>query len=1116
MSRNLLPTFRRHPNPANIPQGTVGRWSKISSPSDLAKLDFGATERDDVRTNVQSIPSPWARMVLFRSAFETDLHPARTLVEQELLDAFELMWSARSIVGLSTKWLRINIDDLRESAASVGSERVDNFVDALISLRPRGMSEDRNTAFAFDSIFLLLVNDVPVLGTSPLTGFFTAKDAASAAAIGFFQFAQTGKVRRLKDRSKAFQRYIAKVILPQLNASMSAAGSDVQWAVIKNTLKPWLEKEVRDASTEEGGAQWEAAAEQLKLERDEVRGGLQLYRKREGTQGIESKWLLRPGLQHGLAPIVLIPDQFDGELYEGAAGIRLPANLKTLSRDILPVVQVAHPWISPDADWFTDTILLLEQPLNDANVWGYRNFVSNYRGDDSRLKRQQFALPLTRKFFEYFAPSAVDDMIRITVTDRGALEVQLHFNVGSSDSPRAVTVRKVYDPGSIFQTSGPSLAMWPSFDDDSWKDYTLFRHDANVNGGRVLELRASTRGAEVSAQQQSRSDHSRVYHYGEKPEVFEVFSVINGTGARAESCGVVLPKLKTTNNNIAGSWNIGIDFGTSNTVVSILRSGADAPHIFESKDLLLSLTDISSEAQFQRNAYYFPERIEGAPFGTAVVFSNGMPDFAIANNPVALRVNIPFSGHVEDDRDNRVQGDLKWSTDVQSSFLTQSFLRHVAVTVLAQARSNGIAASSLTFTCAYPRAFSPTQQNQLRKMWEFVLDSLKQQGTGLAQLGAPKFLDESKAVLHYFFNARQGIATRQPTVVIDIGGGTSDIAIYGGGKALAVDSAILGGRNLTGRSQGAAAAEQLANPFVRSLASWAESQGFDREGPAFTAVSKYLSDGQDHIAFSYLISSTWFVQNGHRFTGTEAFYRFQVSVLYFFASLFHYAGLSLRALGGGSAEGSSVPHAVLLAGNGSKYLHWLTDLVDDHSQNIFRSALGRILVRAMGLTTNMLPSVELSDHPKLEVALGLSAKRNTNLDESAVVESSLVGEHISHGGTAGHRGVLDRVGNDVLIRESEIHQLSWLGDGMEIERFHASLVQELPLLQAYGKQWRKNSDAMTSFLKTCTADTVRNITTAKLSFVSGVDHEYRGSLLLLEMVAVLERMAAENFKKVTS
>ena len=92
MSRNLLPRLRSAPTPANIPEGAVGQWSEIQGPEELVKIDYEDPAGEELRTRIQSIPSPWARMLLFRAALEDPGHPARSLVENEILDAFEFVW----------------------------------------------------------------------------------------------------------------------------------------------------------------------------------------------------------------------------------------------------------------------------------------------------------------------------------------------------------------------------------------------------------------------------------------------------------------------------------------------------------------------------------------------------------------------------------------------------------------------------------------------------------------------------------------------------------------------------------------------------------------------------------------------------------------------------------------------------------------------------------------------------------------------------------------------------------------------------------------------------------------------------------------------------------------
>src|SRR5947199_8548085 len=123
MSRNLLPRLRQTPNPANVPPARVGEWTELSTPAALAQLDFGPPD-DHIRTRIQSIPSPWARMLLFKNAFEEDGHPARTLVQSELLDAFEFLWSLKGRAGAAPEFRTIQVSNIGQLAKRQASQRV--------------------------------------------------------------------------------------------------------------------------------------------------------------------------------------------------------------------------------------------------------------------------------------------------------------------------------------------------------------------------------------------------------------------------------------------------------------------------------------------------------------------------------------------------------------------------------------------------------------------------------------------------------------------------------------------------------------------------------------------------------------------------------------------------------------------------------------------------------------------------------------------------------------------------------------------------------------------------------------------------------------------------------
>src|SRR6185503_12850880 len=132
MTRRLLPRFRSAPNPPSIPELPAGEWSRIAVPADLAKLDYGTLD-EEVRSKVQSIPSPWARLLLFKNALESEQHPARGLVENELLDGFQFLWALGQLRGLPINFPCLRFDELTAQARGL-SERALDFTAALSEL----------------------------------------------------------------------------------------------------------------------------------------------------------------------------------------------------------------------------------------------------------------------------------------------------------------------------------------------------------------------------------------------------------------------------------------------------------------------------------------------------------------------------------------------------------------------------------------------------------------------------------------------------------------------------------------------------------------------------------------------------------------------------------------------------------------------------------------------------------------------------------------------------------------------------------------------------------------------------------------------------------------------
>lgn len=1130
MSRNLLPRFRETPNPANVEALPPGRWETLQNPAELAKLELPAENASEIRTRIQSIPSPWARLHLFRNALEDPQHPAHRLVQNELLDALEFIWSQGSTRGSHVTVERVRLDDLRGLAQDTGSVRVEDFADALVELSPRRAGGGAAQS-AVPTLSILLVNGTPVAASSPYTVLFTAEDAGRGEAMrGLFRYAAGADHRPLSARPFQFQRYVAQVLLPQLEAPAPESHDEyVAWNTVQACVTAWLKREIRESragrpermrdqlSPSPDADGWKTAAASLHLEpiTPQRFGGLVLYRRRPGAELDESRWRLRSTMG-APAPIVVDPSTFDGRFYEGAPPVKLPADLARLDRNVLPGVDRDHPWVHPQTDWLTDQVFLLGEPLRPESVKGLKGYRVQSQGADPRFAQPRLALPLRGEFFRFFSPDDVDRLLTVEVLSNGSVAVALTVPVGTDDDPGEVVVRRVYPDTHILKQYGPELTVWPSFAHQQWNEYTVFRTDREQFVAEHVEVRALAAGQPLAVTGQGRrTPLVRAAAFAARPEILEFRNTAGGGGDRAEPLGVVLPRFPAAADPHATRWAVGVDFGTSNTIVSVRENQEAAADIFSAENLVLAITEEGADTKEFLAGYFFPAAVLPEAFGTAVVHVAGLPQLDLAREPAAVRVNVPFSGIVKNDRDNnRVTGDLKWSAEHEGYFLSSAFLRHVMATVVAEGLRQGVQPGAITIMYSFPRSFSDDQVRSLERQWNDVHQTFVMRG--LSAVKVERGLDESRSVLRHFFNAAGVGMLGAGNVIIDVGGGTSDLAAYGEGRTLLLDSVLLGGKNLTGPRQQGAGREDLTNPFVRSFVEWAKAN--DLPPAQREVLDKYIADGQIHLAFTYLVRTPWFASGqAARFWVGREFRAFQAMVFYFFGALFHYTGLAFRALP--PVEGTDtprLPESITLAGNGSQYLHWLTNLQKGSPGDPYRQALSDILRAAAGAGEGPAVAIQVTEKPKEEVARGLVAPVvNASLNIDPLAAGPVVGEHLSVQLRAeGEVRKLDpatRLGPAETFSPDRLATLRWPDGELEGERFHASLLRASERLVHLGGTWAELPDRYRSIFSGLRGVDLRNATSQKLEYRVNQSRGYRGSVFILEATVVLERMLDRFF-----
>ncbi|HLL81845.1 MAG TPA: hypothetical protein VK420_04300, partial [Longimicrobium sp.] len=645
-ARRLLPRFRPQANVSDLPPG---RWSVVEAPAELGKLEV---PRDDdggaFRTRLQSVPSPWARLFLFRDAMLDPNHPARALVENELLDALELAWVCGP-QSLRLETSQVRVPDLVSSDVTA---RVRDYASALVDLAPRTARHEAREASALPVITLATVDGRPVFASSPYTVLFTAEDAAHEDYPYLFRYAEGEPARPLREREFSFQRYVATVVLPQLLAPRPAPTEHVDEDAVRRGVAKWLADAVADARRIAGPRQGELAPQSLDAQ---IRGlklrhagehafaGVTLYTG--AAEHLPSRWALRATSGPEPRPLVLVPGTFDGVYGEGLPRVDLPAGLERIrDREVLPGTSHRRRWVLPETDWLADALVILSYPLSSEGTYGHECYHPDPSVTQGPYAQPQIALPLKPDFFRWFQPAEVGRWLRIDVPQPGEVRVTLTIPVGS-ESADEIRVTRRYTAAQIRQDqNGPQVVVWPAFQAADWPHYAVFRLDPDVgpiHPSTTLRMKAFADGAELTdLGQAQRSPETSTYGFERAPTVLG-FEADRGPGLPPQALGVLLPRYRAAPAPSAERWTVGVDFGTSNTVVAIRRDGVQEASVLQHDRLLLPLTRVGGDLPFSTDSYFFPEKISPEPFNSAVVHLSAIPSYTgAAREPVGLRVNV--------------------------------------------------------------------------------------------------------------------------------------------------------------------------------------------------------------------------------------------------------------------------------------------------------------------------------------------------------------------------------------------------------------------------------------------------------------------------------------------
>jgi hypothetical protein len=1042
MTRPLLHPLRAG---GTLTRGQPGRWELVQRAEQVAEIQLTQHVERGSRPRISSIPSPWARLQLFRDAILDSSHPAHEDVVNDVLDAVEIVLFQRSLTGVRLKERRIGLADLEQTAKRERKTGVARFLSSLRELAP-----DVGVEGPLNSVTMVFNEDRLLFATSPFTLIFTAEENRSELP-GYFT--RSRPIRPLRERPPLLARYARDVLIPQLGHGRNAA-------------LPELQQLSRILETQLAETQLEADAEARFVDAGlHTAPGITLHRV-EGSIG-RSPLAIKPTRDKAQrrAPLLLDNSSSPAQRHyfdwlERPSTALISADLP---RTVLPGTPWMHEWISPEYDFLSEKLIILDSPVFQNRVHG----VADESDSASRV-----LLPLTPRFFEFFTAQDAERMLRIRVqgpeTDP-TVHVRLSLPTVSGHD---VVLEKEYKGSARLSAS---LSLWPGFvasAEPSWRDYYLICYTEGEDVGEALDLEAGGDGEKLSAERFQRDLSTVIHHLAVPPEYVLVRQRQRTVGDLRVAQGVLLPKLRPVPQPTQPAWTVAIDFGTSNTVVAYRDGGRPQPLVITEAtrfDLTRS-TEGAVHVGSVLDTFFFPSAFDGRPFGTVMLRSVNADAATGVSQIPAVTANVPFSGEVISGRAapggryaNEVVGDLKWGGGGgDSDRLTSLFLHQVLQLVHAEARGRGVLTDGMRLRWSYPSAFSLRKQSTTATRWQAMMRDFRERRLltpatelppGADARGTLSNRDEATSAMLYLRTdpaARGDFGPRSTFLKItaDIGGGTTDVAGYANGGLAFHNSVLFGGRDLVG----GAANDDVTPAIFSRIHEWALRAHLPN--PMRRVLDAYPTQ---HAKFTYLVRSPWFAQQRAALAGEPWFPSIQACILYFFAAIHYHIGLCLRTAVSADVQ---PPDFLFYGGNGSGYLHWLTEFLPWNvapTRPAFSGLLQRVLEEGWGrpLATNL--TILTSSRPKHEVALGLLEEEH-GIEGDRAPSQPPVGEAIQLGNAGeGIERRPDAMLSSADLQERGVRQLrfSLPLTEREITRFHKVFIDQLAGLGAtVDPQWR--------------------------------------------------------------
>lgn len=957
---------------APLPLGAPGRWAVYGAPDFLDKLVKSLAQGTALKDaqSIDSVPHVWAKPLLFKMAlFDNDFVVG-------LKEHVKGEWRALLAMLALKDVLHLNLTASRIDLTADGSSEAKVFKD----LAPTESLNGNGDAWVTNT-YIISFDGAPIAMTSPVTLVATAADYSDNLLVpltapwsnnGLFL---TDPIPHLSNHALNALKFWLDDLKNNLVAMAGVAGAKTDLIA---TLLTCVTDYIADVNAEinaTGGifapaGTFEFAPSALNLVpllngllQNTVQSIVVAPSAVELILGKQNLLLVSPQMLQELAAQLGIPLAHI-VVYGGLTANQITdASLQQGHNQIDAVILVGIEWRRPE-EFFQEQMVLLP----GANF--FCNSLNSVK--TTILNKFTAILPIKPELVEIFSASEINARIKFTYADRnGDSTVTLTFKFPLSGiDGHAVTYKfeKVYSQADntlikVTATEIPVVEIWPDFIWDEWKNYYL--HYSNSRSESADGAKSPAKNLCFFAPWSSKADFTADMPTNELADIFTAnmnsfpnaltCTYVSANGNPIKAGMIFLKKPTTVDPKAALTWNVGIDFGTSATMIFFDKGDGNSqplnlkPHLYQITNSDVSKRATSTTLNFISDNDKF---IRDGSFLSVFHLLNhhiaGMDPIRPLQDGHVLLLNSKSPYHKQAQFAAFIDTNIKWDNTKK----LEAYVQQICMQIFVEALSANVGNVSWNFS--YPLAFTHLQ-------WTNFIGTCRNAVNMLNQGASVNDLPESEALAYYFCKLKGSMLNH--SICIDIGAGTTDISVISDAPSRIVfhTSVQYAGRHIFnsiyenfGLFTGTG--ERFTNPLTNKAAQ--------------AAIDLDMRDNSEE----YIKNLKHVLADNA--TSVQAARALQLAHLAV-AGLFYYLGKILKALRAANFYTVDKLPQVFVGGNGSRIFNWLTQGMGLNDESSYTAVLKEMLSDASGWETDKLGgfSLKLSETFKIEVASGMISPR---------------------------------------------------------------------------------------------------------------------------------------------